>query len=743
MDHASIREIPGGYKLTKRDSTALPRRSSSHAVLPTLVAVGGTVAAAPAGAIQLSDIQVQSKLGQPLRASIAYALAPNEILESYCISVSGAPSSSGLPTVINTRVRVADGIITLTGSTPVREPIISLRLSVNCPYAANLTREYMMFIDPANLAVAPAPQASAAATVPAATPVARETPPSPRAPARSEPVAQGARYRVQPGESLSEIAQRIEDRSVGLWPAVNAIFEANPDAFINADPNRLKAGSFLTIPEFIGNEVAQFEPATESVTREPAITAATESTAAPALTDPVVAPEAESPAIVERSETIESAEAAFTDAANTSSITDTVFEPLDAAAPVAEQPAEAPVETIVIPDTPLESPVVSNNPNRSVARIEPVEAVVAEPGSNWGRTALFTGGGLGLLIALLFFSRGIFSRFGSTPVAVDTQPARRRVLEPEPEPMEVEESNFDLSDDSPTDQNPTLDADIIFGHDMDGDVDVNFDEGFDATAAIDFELPDGETAEQETTDIIPPPQVEESSILAAEVLPEDDDYDMSVIVDVTKMPSADEVTERDLQAIEIDSDSDDGEYTLNDAIDYDILEQDYQDELTATQALNLEIEKAARELNERLMDDEQDDADVTTNVQISDIAELDVTAEIPAQNEEVLSDLDDTNVNEALDPSDFEKTEALVREEKTVDMLRDDETVEMRSSDATAEMPAVDATAEMPALDEDIDDDKTLEVMTSDGDHTVEIVTRDDDTVEMEVESGRVDTKAL
>ncbi|MEM8683870.1 MAG: hypothetical protein AAGF72_10580 [Pseudomonadota bacterium] len=729
--------------MTKHDTTASPRRSTSQAVLPAIVAVGGSVAAAPAGAIQLGDIQVQSTLGQPLRASIAYALGPNETLENYCVNVANGPSGSGLPTVPTTRVRVADGVITLTSSRPVREPMVAVRLSITCPYTPNLTREYMMFIDPANPAVTPAPESRAAATVTAAAPVTREAPPSPRAPARSEPVVQGARYRVQPGETLSEIVQLVENRSIALWPAVNAIFEANPEAFINADPNRLKAGSWLTIPDFVGNEVSQFASVADAATAaaETSVDSVTGTGSAASAPVPQTAEAELAAAEIAAVTETESTRVTATDAtADSTAEASNVAADID---PFANDTADA-NETIIIPDTPLESPAVSDNPNRTVARIEPASAqpiaAPVEEGSSWGRTLLFTGGGIGLLVALLFFGRGIFGRFGSTPVAVDTPPVRRRELEPETT-MEVEESNFQLDDDSPTDQNPTLDADLVLGHELDGEVDVNFDDGFHATQAIDFELPEGEVAAQtsEETDIIPPPQIEESSILASEVLPEDDDYDMSVIVDVTKMPASEEVTERDLQAIEVE-DKDDDEYTLNDAIDYDILEQDYQDELTATQALNMEIEKAAKELNDRLMDEEED-IDATTNVQISDIAELDVTAEVPAPNEELLSDLDDTNVNETLDPADLEVTEVLA-EEKTVDMQRDESTVEMPTADATAEMPALDATAEMPAIDEE-DDDKTLEVITSDGDHTVEVVTRDDDTVEMEVESGRVDTKAI
>ena len=88
------------------------------------------------------------------------------------------------------------------------------------------------------------------------------------------------------------------------------------------------------------------------------------------------------------------------------------------------------------------------------------------------------------------------------------------------------------------------------------------------------------------------------SILESEVLPEDDDYDMSVIMDATKMPQVEDVTERDLQAIAVDADEETliaDNYTISKEVDYDILEQDYEDEMTATQLLNEEIQKAAED----------------------------------------------------------------------------------------------------------------------------------------------------
>jgi hypothetical protein len=178
------------------------------------------------------------------------------------------------------------------------------------------------------------------------------------------------------------------------------------------------------------------------------------------------------------------------------------------------------------------------------------------------------------------------------------------------------------------------------------------------------------------------------SILESEVLPEDDDYDMSVIVDATKMPQHEEVTERDLKAVEVESGNQTliaDNYTVSREVDYDILEQDYEDELTATQALNQEIERAAAEIAAEFGDS---DDDKTSALPASSVVENDATAELPAREDTEKT----AEFEAAYDPSD---TNAL--------------TVNMSHEDKTAEMA----------------------------------VANDEDTAEMEIESGSVDTKRL
>jgi hypothetical protein len=245
--------------------------------------------------------------------------------------------------------------------------------------------------------------------------------------------------------------------------------------------------------------------------------------------------------------------------------------------------------------------------------------------------------------------------------------------------------DFDLSDDSPTEENLTLDADLVDGTGLDNsdDAEVNRDFGFAATMELDMELPEAAAADEDSpeTDIIAPPErPEEELVVNSEVLPEDDDdeYDISMIVDATKMPDPAEVTERDLRAVPIDDTGQSrtlDDYTIVDDLGQDILAQDYEDELSATQLLNAEIDKAASELAQTIGEDEptevasldDDEADndgrivgaeddTSIEMQLTNLSELDLTATLEAQN-------DDSN--------DLDVTASIDAEDKTVEMPRD------------------------------------------------------------------------
>ena len=210
---------------------------------------------------------------------------------------------------------------------------------------------------------------------------------------------------------------------------------------------------------------------------------------------------------------------------------------------------------------------------------------------------------------------------------------------------------------------------------------------------LDLELPETAAADDSDpeTDIIPPPErPEEDLVVNSEILPEEeeDDYDISMVVDATKMPDPAEVTERDLKAVPIEETGQtliNDDYTIVDEIGQDILQQDYQDELTATQLLNAEIEKAASELADTLaeddptevatldedsptevasLDDEDDytgrivgaEDDTSIEMQLTNLSELDLTATLEAQND---------------DGDDLDVTASIEADDKTVEMPRD------------------------------------------------------------------------
>lgn len=616
-------------------------RAATSTLLP-LVALGGGLAAAPAAALELGELTVQSHLGQPLRASIAYALAPNEMLSDTCVSVGGGRSTGGLPGIGRNSATITDNAIVVTGESIIREPMLATRVTINCPYTPNLSREYMLFVDPAAVAeaqsaVAP-PQATPAVQV-APRPAARPTPRQPRT-VDTTPIGQSTRYQVKPGETLSEIVSRIENRSMSLWPAVNTIFVANPEAFIDSDPNKLKAGAWLTIPSLDG-------------------TAPVVNTAAPAPVTPV----AETAPEVAPVETMDGA----------------IYEPPiieDAAEPVIVsdnpyvEPATAePATTVSIPDTELEGPVTTSETAN-------VPTAIISTGSRSESTSMLAwliGGGLALIGLLLLFGRRIRDRFGSTPVSPLAAGAASYAND---------DDDYDIEDDSPTEENLALDADLVLGTGLAAgeEVDVAQDFGFASPTDVDVELPFEPQPVDDMTEGLPPPRRKTETILDSEILPEDD-TGMSIVLDEAEIPSFEDADAQTDEVTINDDISPTDEYTINEDV-AEILAQDYEDELTATQALNAEIERAAAELGETLEEPGLDDE--TTEMPLADVADTQATAHLPSVDDDTI---------ESVSQENLDGTAAV--------------TVNMTADENTAEMP----------------------------------VANDDETAEMDISGGKVDTK--
>ena len=627
----------------------------------------------PAAALELGDLNVESSLGRPLRASIAYALNPNEQLYDFCVYLRPGLAANGLPTLSKASVSIADGIILLTGSRAIREPMLTMQVSIDCPYTAHITREYTLMLNP------PTPVVEVMSLVePSATPVTRAptaAAPKPRAPVQSRrnidesPIAESSRYLVQHGDSLSEIASRISDRSIPLWPAVDRIFAANPDAFMDGDMNRLKAGSWLDIPDLstAADTSAAAEAPVAVADTTPVATVSEDVAAYTGYEAPAVFADAgPAPVVVEAEPVVMEPDTAASDFSH--------LQPGDVVVG-SDNPFVSPIDaadsnvTIMIPDTEILEPAA-----QPVPVVSTNSDAAGKTSGSWSWLVWLGGTGLALILGLLLFGQTFRQRFGSVAVggASEPLPSRRRTDATSRAAAAADDDvDFQIPEEAPQSMSMSLDADFDDGSGLQdsADMDVAQDFGFSASSTVDEELdmvlPEGADQEDESgpTDIIQPSErPDDPLVLNSEVLPEEEggDYDLSMIVDVTKQNVVEsDTTAKDLQAVQVDSgnESDADDLTLSKDVDYKILEQDYEDEFTATHALNAEIEKAAAALadrmdiestgemtaklpeNTRAVNDDISDSgmsEVTTELQAAD---NDETAEMPANENDVTVDM--------------------------------------------------------------------------------------------------------
>jgi len=244
--------------------------------------------ASNAWALGLGRLQVQSSLGEILRAEIdVTSLTPEEASnlnvriappESY--RAAGVDYNAVLPGTQVVLQRRADGrpYLSVVSDRAVQEPFIDVILEITWS-TGRLVREYTLLMDPpvTRTAESPVPAAPTATTSPLISPAPTEPlaiapraterkPAAPKAPATSDtspaeprkpsvkaPAATpgqpiGDEYTVRPGDSLSRIANRAQRPGVSLDQMLASLYQANPEAFVNSNINRLKSGVVLAVP---------------------------------------------------------------------------------------------------------------------------------------------------------------------------------------------------------------------------------------------------------------------------------------------------------------------------------------------------------------------------------------------------------------------------------------------------------------------------------------------------------------
>jgi pilus assembly protein FimV len=231
-----------------------------------------------ANALALGRVTVQSALGEPLRAEIDIAEATPDELASLKASVAGpdafhaagleySGALSGAQLTLQHRPNGRSYLL-LTNSRPVNDPFIDLILETQWA-SGRVVRDYTMLFDPPQMrqgsATASAPVAPLAPVAPAApsaqqaartAPVrpssvtaARPAAPMGRAPTTAESAAaEGDKVTVQRGDSAGRIAAAHKPPTVSLDQMLVALLQANPQAFVGGNVNRLRAGAVLQLP---------------------------------------------------------------------------------------------------------------------------------------------------------------------------------------------------------------------------------------------------------------------------------------------------------------------------------------------------------------------------------------------------------------------------------------------------------------------------------------------------------------
>lgn len=280
-------------------TSVAPMHRWKLSALATAAILSAGLYATDASALALGRINVQSALGEPLRAEIELPQITTAEAESLRVSPARPEAfrSQGLeysPTAGNVQVQLhrrADGsmVLRLSSARPVNEPFVDLVIDATWS-SGHIVRSYTMLFDPpAATRTQAAPTTAPQLTAPRAEPVPAEpravaTPPSARAaapatatqparpgaaatPAPSRPAVaaaapgSGDEVRVRRGDTAGRIAEQHRPAGVSLDQMLVAMAQTNPDAFVQGNVNRLRSGAVLRMPS---ESTAQATPAAQA-----------------------------------------------------------------------------------------------------------------------------------------------------------------------------------------------------------------------------------------------------------------------------------------------------------------------------------------------------------------------------------------------------------------------------------------------------------------------------------------------
>lgn len=239
--------------------------------LAAAIAALGALQADVVSALGMGDFTLNSALNQPLDAEIRLLNIADLDESQVLVKMATADdfSRAGVSrdfflTNIKFNVEVdgkGGGIIRVTTREPVIEPYLNFLVEAHWP-SGRMLREFTVLLDlpvfsdssaqeVASAVSAPEPRVAATTTQSrpaAASRSSSQTSYSPSPKAADAPSA-GEEYRVKNDDTLWEIASNSRpNNSISVQQTMVGIQRLNPDAFLNGNINRLRAGSVLRLP---------------------------------------------------------------------------------------------------------------------------------------------------------------------------------------------------------------------------------------------------------------------------------------------------------------------------------------------------------------------------------------------------------------------------------------------------------------------------------------------------------------
>jgi pilus assembly protein FimV len=246
---------PRGFSVPARVRRPEPPRAGAAAVLAAVLLLLGHGAASALGFGRLS---VQSFQGQPLQAQIQVtSLSPAEqaslrlrVAPPQVHQTAGLVFGDVLAGLKAELVRQADGsyVVQLASDRPVNSVYVDLILEARWASGQRLMG-YTLLVSPEGTPPPPVAQVSPLLGAGGSAPPAGGT--------VSSAVALPSQHAVKYGETLSELAQDYRSEGVSLDQMLVALYQANPQAFMGENMNRLKTGAVLQLP---GAEAARAVP---------------------------------------------------------------------------------------------------------------------------------------------------------------------------------------------------------------------------------------------------------------------------------------------------------------------------------------------------------------------------------------------------------------------------------------------------------------------------------------------------